>query len=813
MTSVDDRGRRSASAAFACDALVVSVGLAPRDGLLRMAGRSPRPRPATRPCRGARSRRPRPRAARSRAARIRAPGPPSTPPLGDAGYVCLCEDVGASELAAAWAEGWRSSEILKRYTTATMGPCQGGSVRRPARAVRRLERRPALGALVADHGAPARAAGPAGGRLIGGVDEVVEKRTALHERISQPMRASSDPAAGCGRPATATRQAEYAAVRERCRPSWTSARSGSSWSAGPDAAATRRRASSRAASTIWIPGRSRYVAGPRRGRLRDGRRPGLRDRRRSVLRDVDLGRRRTRWRRGSATGPTVVRWPPTSSIARARSGRSSSRARPPGISWTRSPTEGSGRCRHMSHAELTVAGVPCPRDPESASSASSAFELHHPASRSESLWEGAPFAARFSAGIRPFGLDALDVLRLEKGHLYLGQDTLPDDHPDKLGLGFAVASGKPSFLGKAALERMRERPLERKLVGLRFDGTPAAWMRRTRSTEVVGRSPRAPVRRPRREDRPRMAPRRRLASSPIVAPLRRHVTATVGPAALLRPRRGRGSVAELRSGAVRSSRLHAEPSSLRRACWRSAVHSAWRPTRSMMTGGRRRRRARRHVTEAVAHTAPWSRRLPTDGRPGRSAASGARLAFSCLSALVLPAEGFVQGDVLRPPRARSPRATTRFTSWCRPMLGDEMRRRIAATLPGTLHSRLRPHERSLSEKLAPATGGVHPRYDVVIVGGGVNGLALAYDLAARHGIRDVAVLERSYIGAGASGRNTQVVRANYNTAENVPLYKASLAIWRTLSQSSTSTSSSPPRASSTSCTPSTRWRLSATSRC
>jgi sarcosine oxidase, subunit beta len=75
-----------------------------------------------------------------------------------------------------------------------------------------------------------------------------------------------------------------------------------------------------------------------------------------------------------------------------------------------------------------------------------------------------------------------------------------------------------------------------------------------------------------------------------------------------------------------------------------------------------------------------------------------------------------------------------------------------------------------------------PRYDVVIVGGGVNGLSLAYNLAANHGIRDVAVIERAYIGSGASGRNTQVVRANYNTPETVPLYKASLAIWRTLSQ-------------------------------
>jgi sarcosine oxidase subunit beta len=74
------------------------------------------------------------------------------------------------------------------------------------------------------------------------------------------------------------------------------------------------------------------------------------------------------------------------------------------------------------------------------------------------------------------------------------------------------------------------------------------------------------------------------------------------------------------------------------------------------------------------------------------------------------------------------------------------------------------------------------RYDVVVIGGGVNGLSLAYNLAVRHGIRDVAVLEASYVGSGASGRNTQVVRANYNTPENVPLYKASLALWRTLSQ-------------------------------
>ena len=75
-----------------------------------------------------------------------------------------------------------------------------------------------------------------------------------------------------------------------------------------------------------------------------------------------------------------------------------------------------------------------------------------------------------------------------------------------------------------------------------------------------------------------------------------------------------------------------------------------------------------------------------------------------------------------------------------------------------------------------------PRYDAVIIGGGVQGLATAYYLAARHDITDLAVIERAYIGSGGSGRNTQVIRANYNTPETIPFYKASLAMYKTLSQ-------------------------------
>lgn len=72
------------------------------------------------------------------------------------------------------------------------------------------------------------------------------------------------------------------------------------------------------------------------------------------------------------------------------------------------------------------------------------------------------------------------------------------------------------------------------------------------------------------------------------------------------------------------------------------------------------------------------------------------------------------------------------------------------------------------------------RYDVVIIGGGVHGLATAYYLARDYGITDVAVLEKHYIGAGGSGRNTTIVRSNYLTPEGVVFYDESLKLYEGL---------------------------------
>ncbi|HVI34808.1 MAG TPA: FAD-dependent oxidoreductase, partial [Gaiellales bacterium] len=88
------------------------------------------------------------------------------------------------------------------------------------------------------------------------------------------------------------------------------------------------------------------------------------------------------------------------------------------------------------------------------------------------------------------------------------------------------------------------------------------------------------------------------------------------------------------------------------------------------------------------------------------------------------------------------------------------------------HERWQPAWRSPEPK---------PAYDVVIVGAGGHGLATAYYLAKEHGITNVAVLEKGWLGGGNTGRNTTICRSNYLYDESAALYDHALRLWETLS--------------------------------
>ena len=72
-------------------------------------------------------------------------------------------------------------------------------------------------------------------------------------------------------------------------------------------------------------------------------------------------------------------------------------------------------------------------------------------------------------------------------------------------------------------------------------------------------------------------------------------------------------------------------------------------------------------------------------------------------------------------------------------------------------------------------------YDALIIGGGGHGRATAYYLAKEHGMTNIAVLEKGWIGGGNTGRNTTIVRSNYLWDESAHLYEKSMKLWEGLS--------------------------------
>ncbi|MBW2542596.1 MAG: (2Fe-2S)-binding protein, partial [Deltaproteobacteria bacterium] len=460
---------------IACDTVVAALGMSPRDSLLRMAAELPL---GTAPvgagevidpgCSLERAEESGARAGRGEAGADATAPATVLPDVPERGYVCLCEDVRSEDLEQAFEEGFRSSQILKRYTTATMGPCQGAMCghllasfvqKRTGSAVQgaRTTPRPPARTVTLEH-------------LAGAAHELVEKRGALHERHLE-MGAKLARSGAWFRPFNyGDWKAEYRAVREAVSVMDVSTL-GKFLIGGRDAGELLERIYPCRIGDL-ASGRSRYglMLGEAGYVFDDGLISALEDGRYYVNSTSGGASGVEAWLRDwadrwalhvhiadqtAALGAIVVAGPRARDLLKALSGDALDAENFP----------------YMAHREISVGGVDC-RALRVGFVGELAYELHHPRSRSLELWN-ALLEAGEPMGIRPHGLDALELLRLEKGHIYIGQDTMPDSTPAKLGMGWAVASDKPAFLGKRALERMAGFPIEQRLVGIAFErGAP-----------------------------------------------------------------------------------------------------------------------------------------------------------------------------------------------------------------------------------------------------------------------------------------------------------------------------------------------------
>jgi sarcosine oxidase, subunit alpha len=96
------------------------------------------------------------------------------------------------------------------------------------------------------------------------------------------------------------------------------------------------------------------------------------------------------------------------------------------------------------------------------------YEIHCPAGMGEALWDRLMEAGR-PLGLKPFGVEAQRILRLEKGHIIVGQDTDGLTHPAEANMEWALAKKKPFYIGKRSIDMQMAKGLTRKLVG--FAGT------------------------------------------------------------------------------------------------------------------------------------------------------------------------------------------------------------------------------------------------------------------------------------------------------------------------------------------------------
>ena len=424
-----------AETATPCDTLIVGLGFAPRDVLVRMAGEVP----------------------------ISVVGPAAEagvlppPPVG--GIVCACNGTTVDDLQAAWDRGFQEIELLKRSSLACLGTCQGAACL------------PQVRAFIAERTGdvpPPFTARPASRQITlaeAAADTYVDvfRRTPLHDE-HLALGGRMDRFGNWWRPwHYGDAVAEYWAVREGVSVGDVSTL-GKMVVSGPDAVDFLERLYPCRVADIK-PGRSRYaLLLNERGHIMDD---GM------ILRESDTRFVLTFTSGGAANAEMWVRdWAETWRMDVHIMDRTMSLA---AINVTgpraRELLQRAGvedPPAFLGHTHADVAGVPCHLMRLSFTGEAS-WELHHPVDRSVELWRSL-MSLGSDLGIRPHGLKALFGLRLEKGHIIIGMDTELDTTPRRVRMPWATRMDKADFIGKAALERTAKQPDERLLHGFTMDG-------------------------------------------------------------------------------------------------------------------------------------------------------------------------------------------------------------------------------------------------------------------------------------------------------------------------------------------------------
>ena len=417
-----------------CDTVSLGLGLHPRDALARMGRGLP--------------------------VRVvgEAGGASDIPPCPQDGTVCPCSAVTVADLEQVWARGFHELEMVKRATLAGTGTCQGSACL------------PHLRSFLAEKGAelqPPFTARPVTrqltvGEIAAGAAHHATPRTPLHDEHLR-LGAQMDRTGGWWRPwSYGDSVAEYRAVREAVSVMDVSTL-GKFLVTGPDALPFLEFLYPTKVATLR-PGRSRYVLLlDERGYVLDD---GL------ICRESDHRFYLTLTSAGSTFGEMWLRdWAESRGFDVHLLNQTQSLSAI-NVTGPRAAEllQRAGVDNLPGFARLDVgevAGVTC-RILRLSFTGELSYELHHAAADSVHLWRTL-LALGEDMGVHPHGMDALLQLRLEKGHIVVGQDTDFDSTPRRIHHEWAVKLDKPEFLGRQAVVRTSRVPLDRQLVGLEME--------------------------------------------------------------------------------------------------------------------------------------------------------------------------------------------------------------------------------------------------------------------------------------------------------------------------------------------------------